>query len=411
MSRTYARMTAHDAGYLTRETDTQPLHYVLQLDLTGPASPERVRAQVKDGVSRLPLAQQQLRYPLLAGRPVWVDDSAFDTDAMVTTWPRRLETAEDRDQALHQLTMHRLPRDRPLWRLTVAQGPGDGATLWFSVHHAMMDGSLLRTLLDGLFGEATTPQAQPASSGRARRRRPPSRAWLLLLVVVRGLWLRLISLRRRSGPPMAASPEAPTSLTGVVSGDRAIAARAVSLTEARRARQDTGSTLNDLFLSVCTQALRNYLTDPPEQVIALVPRNVRGTQEATTLGNRAWSMLVPLPVGLPDAATRMQLISALTRAGKAAPTTSGTQGWRFDVALTNVALGGPHQVAGQAVRSVRAAVPLQGQNRLVAVLTSHDDELTVTWTADAGVYPDVDRLADLTSQAWSDLLAPVRGEV
>ena len=399
MSRTsYDRMSAHDAGYLTRETDAQPLHYVMQLDVAGRLSYDQVRDAVAARLPRLPLAHRRIRRPLLAGRPVWVDDRDFAVERQVVPWEGSLASPADLDHALQALAMRRLPDDRPLWRLTVGVGPGDRTTLWLSVHHSMMDGSLLVTMLRELFG----PDQDPAPQWHPRR--APSRLWLLLLVLVRGVVLRLH--RRPAAAPTTASPYA-TTLTGPVSASRAIAETTVSLAAVRRVRQRTGATLNDLFLAVVTEALRDYLQPLPETVLALVPRNVRRDSEATQIGNRAWSMLVPLPTGDGDGTSRLAAIRAATDAGKTSDGTSGTQGWRFDVALTNVALGGDYAIAGRRIVGSRAAVPLQGQNRLVGVLTSMDDDLTITYTADGATYPDVDRLASLTAAAWQRLLAPV----
>src|SRR3954447_13494069 len=65
----YDRMSAHDAGYLTRETAAQPLHYVVQLDVEGRLDFDDVRDDVARRLDALPIAHRRARYPLLAGRP------------------------------------------------------------------------------------------------------------------------------------------------------------------------------------------------------------------------------------------------------------------------------------------------------------------------------------------------------
>lgn len=402
MSRTsYDRMSGHDAGYLTRETAAQPLHYVIELDVAGRLDFDDVLAFVARRLDGLPIAHRRTRYPLLAGRPVWVDDPDFDAARQVTPYSRELRDAADVDAALVELTTRRLPRDRPLWHLTVAAGPGDRTTLWLRVHHAVMDGSLVANMLSTLFAvgdDAASPPWRPM--------RGPARSWLLVLIVLRRL-RRLVSHVVSDGPKPSAPPAAthPTSMTGQVSPARSIGHTTVSLAAVKEVRRRSGATINDLFLAVATDALRGYLEPVPEVVLALIPRSIRTESEAGVIGNRAWSMLVPLPTGIDDPAERLELIRAATEAGKAADSTSGTQGWRFDVALTNVAFGGPFAVLGRPVTHLRAAVPLQGQNRLVGVLTTYGDVLTITYTADGIAYPDVARLADLTQQAWERLSA------
>ena len=398
MRTSYDRMSAHDAGYLRRETPAQPLHYVLQLDVAGRVSYDEVLASLRPRLDEMPLAHRRTRYPLVGGRPVWIDDAAFTPERQVTPWHEELGGPAAVDAAFEELTLRRLPRNRPMWNLTVAQGPGDRTTLWLSVHHAMMDGALLTTMLAGLFPPA--PPEVPPSPWRPRR--APSRLLLLVLVVLR----RLARVLRRApaAVPAPATPVLPTRLTGPVGPTRALADMTVRLSAVREARRRSGATLNDLFLATSTEALRDYLPDAPDVVVALVPRNVRTEAEKGVIGNRAWSMLVPLPTGEPDPVTRLTAIRAATAAGKQTDSTSGTQGWRFDIALTNVALGGPHAVAGRPVTGMRASVPLQGENRIVGVLLTHDDDLTVSFTADGAVYPDIARLAALTKAAWERLL-------
>ena len=214
-----------------------------------------------------------------------------------------------------------------------------------------MDGSLLAVALRGLF-----PTAAPDHSAAWRPQRAPSRLWLLMLIGVRRIG-RLAARRPAAATPIAPPPPHPTSLTGPVTAARSVAAMTVSLDGVQQARRRTGGTLNDHFLAIVTDALRVYLQAIPETVLALVPRNVRTEAEAEAVGNRAWSILVPLPTGEPDASKRMASIAAATEAGKQAPRTLGTQGWRFDIALTNVRLGGPFALCGRPVVRSRSSVP------------------------------------------------------
>src|SRR3712207_7871683 len=83
------------------------------------------------------------------------------------------------------------------------------------------------------------------------------------------------------------------------------------------------------------------------------------------------SMLVLLPIGVDDADTRLALIRAATSAGKAADRTSGPAGWRFDIALTNVRLGG---------RSEEHTSELQSRQYLVCRLLLEKKKHTTTNT-------------------------------
>jgi diacylglycerol O-acyltransferase len=386
----YDRMSAQDAGYLERETDSQPLHFVLEIDVAGAITVEQVRSHVLSRLGAAPSLLRRLRYPLLAGRPVWVDDPDFDIARQVVPREAPVATDEERTRSLLELTMRRIPRDRPLWKLTVASGT-DRTTLWLAVHHALMDGGLLVQVLADLFPADPGPVPAPVA------RHGPSRLRLLLLVLLR-------RVRRSAGAPASApsgrAVPVPSVLAGPVSASRSLGVTRVPLSHLAAERARTAATVNDLFLDAATTALRSYLPDPPQEVLALVPRDVRSDEQASRAGNRSWSMHVVLPLGTADRDARLAQIRAATHAGKRLQTTAGSLGWGFDVALTNVRLRGPHAVAGVPVSGYRVAVPLQGQNRLVGTATSYGGDLTVTWTADGERFPDVDRLAALTADAF-----------
>ncbi len=125
-----------------------------------------------------------------------------------------------------------------------------------------------------------------------------------------------------------------------------------------------------------------------------MPRDVRTAQESATTGNRTWSMFVSLPVDVADPAERLARIVDHTASAKQRASSAGNAGFRFDVAATNVRLGGPHEIGGGRIRSIHATAPLQGDNRLLVLAMSHDDELTLSFFADADAFPDLDTLAD-----------------
>jgi diacylglycerol O-acyltransferase len=210
-----------------------------------------------------------------------------------------------------------------------------------------------------------------------------------------------------SGTPSSATPPE-TRLAGAVSPQRAIAGLTIALDDLRPARTRTGATVNDLFLAAVTAGLRSYLPgwtgeQLPDSLLALVPRDVRKEEEAGVIGNRGWSMHVPLPIGLADRDDRIAAIRAATEAGKQLDRTAGAGSFRFDIALTNVRLGGPHAVGRAKVVGYSGAVPLQGENRLVGTALSYLGDLNVTFTADGAAFPDVERLAELTAAGFKEL--------
>ena len=404
MTEASAYLPRQDALYLRRERDGLPMHFVMM----GRAAPgpggatltlDAVRDHVAARLPHLPELWRTVRLPPFGiGRPVWHDDPTFD--------PRRHVVAWDTDDpaALGALTARRVPLGKPLWELHVSRPLADGSVLLgLAVHHALMDGGLLVGVLRELYGPAPdepAPDVEPL--------RPPGPARVFAAGVVEGVRHRL-----RPGPPPAAPAvldreRGHGTLAGPIGPRRAVGFVSLDFSELRRARQAIGATVNDCYLAAVTSGLRALLASRGLEVaelLALVPRDVRPADAARAVGNRTWTMLVPLPVGLASAAGRLAAIRAATADAKSRERSAGVAGFRYDLALTNVALGGPHTVAGHAITGYRGTGPHQGENRLLAVALSYGEEFSVTYAADADAFPDLELLASETQRAFDELAA------
>jgi diacylglycerol O-acyltransferase / wax synthase len=89
-----------------------------------------------------------------------------------------------------------------------------------------------------------------------------------------------------------------TSFTGRVSAPRRFAFGQLSLAEVKAMKNEYGSTVNDVVVSMCAGAVRRWLLEhdelPDEPLVAQVPVSVRGPDQAGTFGNRILLMSVPL---------------------------------------------------------------------------------------------------------------------
>lgn len=372
------------------------MHFTLEMRVDGHVSVDEVRRHVHDRLGLTPYLRRRLSYPWPSGRPYLVDAASFDIAEHVVPVEA---VAVDGVDPFNTITTSLLPRDRPLW-LMVVDDRHDKTTIWWSVHHAIMDGGLLGTAMALLF----SPEAGEPASG-APVTRPPSRALLSAVAAAdRGRRaLGRLRRRRRVSPP--ALPSLPAPLAGEVHAARALASISVPLAPMKAERARTGASVNDLFMAAVTTGLRGYLSTKldqvPDELFGLVPWNVRPDEGSNAAGNRTWSIHVPLPVGNPDAAERLAIVQDAVRKGKESQHTSGPAGWRFDVTLTNVPLGdGPRSVAGRRIEACpRTSAPLQGNNRLVACAVGFADTFSVTFIADGTVFPDIEALAAHTLDA------------
>lgn len=282
-----------------------------------------LRRQVEARLHGSPRFRQRIApVPLDAARPVWVDDEDFDITRHVH--PAVLPAPGGPDQLrafVDRLLSRPLDPSKPLWELWVVDGVEDGrVAVVLRVHHAMADGlSLLEAALLMLDPERDAAQATAAPW---RPHRPPG--------PVRLLWDSLADRRRhqlrlagdavraavdprwivgaaRAAVGTAVSPPATApslALNGRVGARRDFVWASLPLRRLVAVARARGVTLNDVVLTVVTDALRHHLGPevaagfgrrPPR---ALVP--VGATAAAGSGGNAFSFVVTPLPVACGD---------------------------------------------------------------------------------------------------------------
>ena len=89
-------------------------------------------------MGRAPRYRQRLAgVPLALHDPVWVDDAGFDPSAHLLRGD-----GEDLSALVDSVLSAPLPRDRPLWEITIAADlPGGRIALVGKMHHCMVDGA------------------------------------------------------------------------------------------------------------------------------------------------------------------------------------------------------------------------------------------------------------------------------
>jgi WS/DGAT/MGAT family acyltransferase len=212
-----------------------------------------------------------------------------------------------------------------------------------------------------------------------------------------------------------AAPE--TRLNAPIGPDRLFAMARGRLDDVKAVRRATGATVNDVLLTAVALMLSEFLEDPPDEVVALVPVSVRADHERGELGNRISTVFVDLPLRgeplerLARISAEMNAVkgSAQVRAGAllvgatglAPPLVSSLavramSGPRmFNLVVSNVP--GPQQtfyLAGVPLREVYPAVPLNPRNQALTVgIVTYDGGVHF------GLLADRDALADLGDAA------------
>ncbi|WP_345267270.1 wax ester/triacylglycerol synthase family O-acyltransferase [Nocardioides nanhaiensis] len=343
------RLSGLDASFLYLETPAQLMHVcaVMVLDpstMSEPYSFARLRDDIDDAVRDVPEFTRKLRrVPLGLDHPVWVRDKGFDIEHHV----HRLALPTPGGYAeLAELTAHLagqpLDRSRPLWEMWAIEGYDDGerdglVALFTKMHHATVDGVSGANLVSHLC--SLEPGAPPMGAGQDHGGfgREPSRPELLGRAVVSTATRRPLTGvkllaptgkgitrtidRARRGTAMAAPLTAPrTSFNGTITGHRAIALADLSLEEVRRVKNATGTTVNDVVLTVAGGALRSYLEDrdelPDSSLLATVPVSVREESRRSGGANKVSALFTRLGTDLEDPLERLEEMSRSNRNAK-----------------------------------------------------------------------------------------------
>jgi WS/DGAT/MGAT family acyltransferase len=146
--------------------------------------------------------------------------------------------------------------------------------------------------------------------------------------VVPALSKGLSRLRGMAGAPAdpaileITSARAPrTSFNGRISAHRRFAFGSLSLDTVKAIKNELGTTVNDVIVTLCASAVRQWLIDrdelPRTPLIAMVPVSVRAPHEARAFGNRISAMIVPIPTDVAHPRDRLIRAHELLRGAKA----------------------------------------------------------------------------------------------
>lgn len=408
------RASAADLGQLASDAGSVPnqVGAVLVID-----TPELAAADIAQRLAAVPrLRQRLLPVPLGGGPPVWVDDAHVDLTQHVVV----VDCPEPRDEtALLALAADRLttplPRDRPLWSVTIVHGLGGGrAALIVVFHHVIADGigglAVLARLLDGVPAPAGRALPVAAPSWRALRADAADRR----RAAVRGL-PAAIGRGRDGVRELARRPTvaAPCSLNRPTGPHRRIVTVRADLAKVKRRGAADGASVNDVLLAAITAALIRLLDHRGEHVDRIVVSMLVAPQAHSAVGNQAGVAPVDLPAHGP-ARDRLRAIAASTREvkrharGASAPLLGiglrvlarlGLLRWFMDrqrmvhTFVTN--LRGPDQQVAVGGAPVTSLIPLSlatGNVSVAFAALSYAGTITVSVVADPVHHPDLDVL-------------------
>jgi WS/DGAT/MGAT family acyltransferase len=239
-----------------------------------------------------------------------------------------------------------LDRDRPLWQAHLVEGMADGRfALCTKMHHASFDGvNMGRHVLGGLSPDpaargCAAPWIVPAARRRASATprpgiRAPSRGTSLTSIGKGALNVAIqvggtLEALATSGVSSVRNGQltlpfsAPhTILNTRVSSARRFAGESWPIARLREVARDTGTSLNDVALTMCAGALRSYLLErdalPRDPLVAMVPVSLSCTDPSGEArdGNSWAAVLCNLGTDTADDLTRLRRINTSMRRSK-----------------------------------------------------------------------------------------------
>lgn len=100
-----------------------------------------------------------------------------------------------------------------------------------------------------------------------------------------------------------------TPFNGRISSHRGYAFGSLSLDAVKQLKNEMGVTVNDVVVTLCASAVREWLLErnelPAEPLVSMVPVSVRAPHEYGAFGNRVSMMIVPVPTDVADPRERL----------------------------------------------------------------------------------------------------------
>lgn len=303
------RISITDYAFLLTETADSPRHVgSLQIFRPPAGYPGDFVGDLIDDLRKRRVGKpfnQRLKVTL-TGMPQWVPDRGFDLDYHVRRSalpaPGSRKQLADLASRLHSFM---LDREHPLWELHFVEGLEDGRfAVYTKIHHAYCDGA---TLVRMAIGSLNTDPDDPAvhafwEMGKAERDDPPARDLRTAVAGLGGGLRSALVMGRELGGiagrmaldrlGLAKSAlEVPftaprTALNGHITRARRIAGVSLELERLKSVARSTGTTLNDVVVTICDIALRRYLAQyaelPRSPLVAQLPVNLRREGETSS---------------------------------------------------------------------------------------------------------------------------------
>jgi len=470
-------ISGYDAAFIYSETPKSPMHIASLTVVEGSLDYEEFKTGVANKLHLMERFRQRLvNVPFNVDYPFWADDPNFDIDLHV----QHIRLPEPGDwSTLRKLTasIFSAPLDlrRPLWSIHFIEGitnidqvPKDSVAILAKVHHVMIDGMSGVGVMGLLF--SFTPESKQYEDEKPVPFQPqplPNDITLLAKSYI-GFLKNPLRVPRIAGKAMfnimksraakkmaigseAINPAYPvphTIFNGHISPKRLWGTAIISLDRVKVLKKTMEVTINDIFLAICSGAIRKYLLEkdklPSQPLVANVPVSVRSKESAKDINNQISNMMIPIATHVEDPIERLEMIQEQTIQGKIRHQALGANTLAemanavpfglanlaagvysrynlnelhrppFNVTISNVP--GPQiplYLNGRKVDSILGLTPVVDGFGLIIAIFSYNGKVSITATSDAKTMPDIDVFARYLRESANDLESVIleRGKV
>jgi WS/DGAT/MGAT family acyltransferase len=457
------KLSMQDASFLYSETEKMMNHIasLQQYELPEGISPSqfvtRLQTYLADRIHLLPYLTRKVQMmPGGIDHAVWVQDGNFDIKNHVVEVPLGGDASFDQVQD-KVAELHSKPMDRslPLWRFHIITGLADGTVAYYAqIHHACVDGMAGQAMTFCLTDTTPEPVAYHCPEDYIKNEAPSMTDMLRssfenLLHYQTAAMDRSLSMMRSAtslgqraidpGKTFGAFGQtAPrTAFNKTIGKERTYACTRLPFMDVRKIGKTMGASINDVFLTICSGALRRYLERhgdlPKQNLLAGCPVAV-ARQGSADQGNSVSLMNVDLFTSVDDprirllrvkdsAETAKQVTSeladsmdnnvslfglpALTRATTLFGELTGAANampMPFNVLISNVP--GPRETlysnGAKMLSHYPVSIPAHGLGLNITV-QSYTDGLYVGLTASEDTVPDIKVLRDDLVAAFQEL--------
>jgi diacylglycerol O-acyltransferase len=454
------RLSEGDALFLYLERHGMPLHIASVAVFDGTISLAECTEFVSSKLPLIPRYFQRVAIPPLnLGLPEWEYYPEFDILNHVREVRLQRGTDADLKAAAAKILSVMMDRRHPLWDITLIQGlRGDRTALLIRVHHCLADGiagvGLMNVLMDPE-PIAHAPGKQASPFHRQRRRDASVSPVEGLVNSFSSMVQRLLAMqsevvdfaqRTLAGAPQESSSDVNGLLPAlpvpaerlpfniICRGPQKIAWGEIPMAEIKAVREATGTTVNDVVITVLTSALRRYAELQGAKLKGrllriAVPVNTRGSGNPGELGNRISFLPVSVPLGvrnprklLAAVHDRMQSLKTAHAAelvglagsllGMIPPplqALAGPLASQLPISLCNTIctnVPGPQAplyLLGHRMLRLYPYVPIGGELGLNCAMMSYNGAAYFGFTGDAQATPHLHRLESFLSLSFTEL--------